>query len=212
MIMLINKKTPNGFTIAELTVAMLVSAAVLAAGYDLFKALRDTAERQGQALTLSQEVAEALEQIRDDLLHATVISDDSDKAVFTGDNPILNIGKFTLLEFNSLCAGGRPDKICGVRQIHRIKYELARENDSICLYRSAVPMVGKNKSNDDNKKLIFNKIEQIKIFFYNGKNLLPSLSSKLNLPVYIKLELTAEGQTWPLAVKLPCGTAEMEGL
>ena len=211
MIMLIDKKIPSGFTVIELTVAMLVSAAVLAAGYDLFRALRNTAERQGQAVTLSQEMAEVIEQIRGDLLHAVAISDDDNKAVFVGDNPVFNTRKFTLLEFNSLCTGGRPDKICGVRQIHRIKYELARENNSISLYRSAVPAVGKNKSNN-NKKLIFNRIEQLKIFFYNGKDLLPSFSSKLNLPVYIKLELTAEGQSWALTVKLPCGVAETEGL
>ena len=187
---------------------------ILAAGYDLFRALRSTANRQKRALALSHKAAGVLEQIRSDLLHATVISDDSDKAVFTGDNPILNTGKITLFEFNSLCAGGRPDKICGARQIHRIKYELIKENDSICLYRLAVPMVGKNKSDDnnDNKKLIFNKIEQIKILFYNGKNLMPSFSSKLNLPVYVKLELAAEGQSWPLTVKLPCGAAETESL
>ncbi|NIA16954.1 MAG: prepilin-type N-terminal cleavage/methylation domain-containing protein [Planctomycetes bacterium] len=209
--MLINKKTSNGFTIVELTVAMLVSAVILAAGYDLFKALRDTARRQEQAITLSRKMAEALEQIRGDLLHA--IPYDGNGAVFIGANPAIDSGKSTLLEFNSLCTGSRGDKIRGVRQIHRIRYELTRENDSICLYRRAVPAVGKNNSkNDDNKKLIFNGIEQIKILFYNGKKLLSSFSSKLNLPVYVKLELTAKGRSWPLTVKLPCGTAETEGL
>lgn len=213
LIMLIDKKTPNGFTIVELTVAMLISAAVLAAGYDLFKSLRATAGRQEQSATLSQEMAGALEQIRGDLLHAVAISNDSNEAVFVGANPVPDSEKSTLLEFNSLCTGSRPDKICGVRQIHRIKYELAKENNSMYLYRWSVPAVGKNKLNGDgNKKLIFDGIEQLKILFYNGKDLLPSFSSEVNLPVYVKLELTADGRSWPLTVKLPCGAAETGSL
>lgn len=194
----------------ELTVALSVSAIVLATGYDLFKALRDIGDKQDRSMAQSRRMVDAIEQIREDLLHAVPTSY-GQQPVFAGSNAVFNSEKFKLLEFYSLCVTGYPNKICGVRQIHRIEYELVKGKDSICLYRMATPVIGKNKSSDEkNRKLICDKIKQIEVFFHDGSRLLPSFSPKQHLPVYVRLKLTANGQTWPLAVKLPCGMAKTE--
>ena len=86
-----------------------------------------------------------------------------------------------------------------------------KKKDSICLYRTATPVVGSNKlHNNENRKIIFSKIEDLSISFHNGERLETSFSSKQSLPVYVEFEFTAYGQTWPLAVKLPCGLTNME--
>lgn len=210
MTMLDNKKASNGFTIVELIIALSVSAVVLAAGYDLFRVLRNIADKQDRSMAQYREIVDTLEQIREDLLHAVPTSYGQGQ-VFIGNSAVFDSEKSKLLKFYSLCVTGYPDKICGTRRIHRIEYELVTENDSIHLYRLAVPVIGKNKSSDDkSKKLILDKIEHIKIFFHDGGRSLLSFSSKQRLPVYIGFELTANGQTWPLMVKLPCGVAETE--
>lgn len=200
----------RGFTIVELTVALSVSAVVLLTGYELFKSLKDVGDRQSESMVEFWEATDALERIREDLLHA-VAKSYGQKDVFAGGNAALNSEKSKLLEFYSFCVTDYADRIGGVRQIHRIEYELVKEKGTICLYRTAVPII-KNAEpvNKESKKPIFDKIEQIRIFFHDGRRLLPAFSSKQNLPVYVKLELTANGQTWPLAVKLPCGTAVTE--
>ena len=43
-------KTQRGFTIVELTVALSISAMVLATGYELFKTLRLVGDRQDQSM------------------------------------------------------------------------------------------------------------------------------------------------------------------
>ncbi len=205
MRMLDNKRTFNGFTIVELTVALTVSAIVLGTGYELFKALRNTASKQDSSMVTSWEVVDALEQLREDLLHALPTSY-SEQAVFSGSNPNFETERFKLLEFYSLSLTDNPGGLCGVRQINRIEYELVKENDSMCLYRTAIPNCSMvQASNAQSRKLLLDEIEQIEIFFYNGNKLQPAFSSKEHLPVYVKIELTANGQTWPLAVELPCG-------
>lgn len=205
-----NKKILNGFTIVELTVALSVSAIVLATGYDLFKALRNVGNNQDQSMAQSQKMVDALERIKEDLLHAVPASHNQ-KVIFSGSNAVVDSGKFKLLEFYSLCVTGYPNKICGVRQIHKIEYELVREKDSILLYRTAIPVIEKNKLTDEKtRKPILDKVEQIRVSFHDGSKLLPSFSSKQHLPVYVQIELVANGQNWPLSVNLPCGTAQME--
>lgn len=203
-------KTQRGFTIVELTVALSISAMVLAMGYELFKTLRFVGDRQDQSMVESWEIINVLGQIREDLVHALPKAY-GQEAMFVGDNATFEFEEFKLLQFYSLCVTGQFNEVCGIRQIHRIEYELVKEKDSICLYRTATPIVGKNKLyNNENRKLIFGKIEEISISFHNGGRLESSFSSKQYLPVYVELELTAYGQTWPLAVKLPCGVTNME--
>jgi prepilin-type N-terminal cleavage/methylation domain-containing protein len=200
----------NGFTIVELTVALSVSAMVLATGYELFKTLRAVGGKQDQFMTESERIINVLDQIREDLLHA-VPNAYGQEAVFVGNNIIFDSNESKLLQFYSLGVTDRFNEICGVRQIHRIAYESIKEEDSICLHRTVVPIVTKdNSSSDQNKEPILDKIDEIKISFHNGSRLETSFSSKQYLPVYVKLELTAYGQVWPLAVKLPCGTANTE--
>jgi len=203
-------ETQRGFTIVELTVALSVSAVVLMSGYELFKTLKSVGGRQDESMAECQEIMGVLDQIREDLVHA-VPKAYGQKAVFVGCNPASDFEEFKLLQFYSLCLANHPDKVCGIRQIHRIEYELVKEKDSIYLYRTAKPMVGSNTlSSDGNRKLILGKIERIKVVFYNAGRLEPSFSSEDYLPACVELELTAYGQTWPLAVKLPCGAMNAE--
>ncbi|MBW7989241.1 MAG: prepilin-type N-terminal cleavage/methylation domain-containing protein [Planctomycetes bacterium] len=200
----------NGFTIVELTVALSVSAMVLATGYELFKTLRTVGGKQDEFLAESGRIINVLDQIREDLLHA-VPKAYGQEAVFVGNNIIFDSNDTKLLQFYSLGVTDRFNEICGVRQIHRIVYESIKEDDSICLYRTVAPIVAKDSpSSDQKKEPILNKIDEIKISFHNGSRLETSFFSKEYLPVYVKLELTAYGQVWPLAVKLPCGTANTE--
>ncbi len=203
-------KISEGFTIVELTVALSVSAIVLATGYELFRTLRSVGDKQDQFMAKSGQIINVLDQIREDLVHAVPRSYEQE-AVFVGDNITFGSEGSKLLQFYSLCVTDQFNEICGIRQIHKIAYELVKEKDSISLYRTVRLIVAKdNPSSDQNKKLILEKIDEIKIFFHDGRKLGPSFSSKQYLPVYVELELTAYGQTWPLAVKLPCSTANME--
>lgn len=203
-------KISDGFTIVELTVALSVSAMVLATGYELFKTLRSVGDRQDQFLAESGRIINILDRIREDLVHAVPKAYEQE-AVFVGNNITFDSEESKLLQFYSLGVTDQFNKICGIRQIHKIAYELVKEKDSISLYRTVTPIVAKDKpSSDQNEKLIFGEIDEIKIFFHDGRKLESSFSSEQYLPVYVELELTAYGQTWPLAVKLPCSTANME--
>ncbi|MHC4286588.1 MAG: hypothetical protein ACYSWZ_27065, partial [Planctomycetota bacterium] len=155
------------------------------------------------------EIIDVLGQIREDLVHA-VPKAYGQEAMFVGDNAAFEFGEFKLLQFYSLVTG-RFNEVCGIRRIHRIEYGLVKEKDSICLYRTATPAVGSNNLyNNKNRKIIFSKIEDLNISFHNGERLETSFSSKESIPVYVEFELTAYGQTWPLAVKLPCAVTNME--
>lgn len=203
-------KLSNGFTIVELTLALSVSAMVLATGYELFKTLRAVGGKQDQFLADSGQIINILDQIREDLVHA-VPKAYGQEAVFVGNNITFDSDESKLLQFYSLCVTDQFNEICGMRQIHRIAYELIKEKDSISLYRTVAPIVAKdNPSSDQKKEPILDKVDEIKISFHNGSRLEPSFFSKQYLPVYVKLELTAYGQVWPLTVKLPCGTANTE--
>ncbi len=203
-------KISHGFTIVELTVALSVSAMVLATGYELFKTLRAVGGRQDQFLDDSERIINVLDRIREDLLHAVPKAYEQE-AVFVGNNITFDTDESKLLQFYSLGVSDQFNEISGIRQIHRITYELKKENDSICLYRTVAPRVNKDSpSSDQKKKPIMDKIDEIKISFHNGSRLEPSFLSKQYLPVYVKLELAVYGQVWPLAVKLPCGTAKTE--
>lgn len=206
------KKTINikGFTVVELTVALLVSAVVLATAYELFGALREVSTRQNQAMSDLWTMTDALEQIRDDLMHAVAISN-GEESVFAGGFDF-DSQEPRLLKFNSLCVAENPAKLNGVREVYRIEYVLVQEKDVISLYRIAILSIGRSKApgSDTNRKLILNNIEDIKIMFYDGHTLKTLFSSKQNLPVYVEMEFTALGQSWPLVVTLPCGTVESE--
>jgi prepilin-type N-terminal cleavage/methylation domain-containing protein len=211
--MLSNKtKSSNGFTIVELIVALSVSAIVLATGYELFRTFRSVGEKQDESLAECEEIIGVLDQVRDDLAHAVPKAYEQE-AVFIGNNPTFDFKEFKLLQFYSFCAVNYSDKAYGIRQIHRIEYELVKEKDSICLYRTA-KVIGDNNSNtpsnDGYKKLILEKIDSIQVAFNTAGQLKPSFSSNQYLPVYVGLELTAYGQTWPLVVKLPCGAMNAE--
>jgi len=202
-------KNQRGFTIVELTVALSVSAMVLATGYELFKTLRLVGDRQDQSMVELWEIINVLGQIREDLVHA-VPKTYGQEPMFAGDNATFEFEEFKLLRFYSLVTG-QFNEVCGIRHIHRIEYGLVKEKDSICLYRTAAPAVGDNKQyNNEKRKIIFSKIEDLSIFFHNGERLETSFSSKQSLPVYVEFEFTAYGQAWPLAVKLPCGLTNME--
>ena len=200
----------KGFTIVELTVALVVSAMVLAAGYELFKTLKYVGDRQEQSMDESWEMANALCRIREDLMQS-VPRAYGQEAVFSGYNITTDFQEYKLLQFYSLCVMGQYSKVSGVHQIHKVEYELVKEQGSIHLYRTVTPMVARNEQDSSrNRKPILSEIEEIKLFFHDGRQLKTSFSSKQYLPVYVRLELTALGQTWPLAVKLPCGVTNAE--
>jgi type II secretion system protein J len=202
-------KTQRGFTIVELTVALSVSAMVLATGYEMFKTLRLVGDRQDQSMVELWEIMNVLDQVREDLVHA-VPKAYGQEAMFVGDNATFEFEECKILQFYSLLTG-QSNEVCGIRRIHRIEYGLVKEKDSMCLYRTATPVVGANKLyNSENRKIIFTKIEDIGMSFNNGERLETSFSSKQSLPVYVEFEFTAYGQIWPLAVRLPCGFTNME--
>lgn len=202
-------KNQRGFTIVELTVALSVSAMVLATGYQLFKTLRLVGDSQDQSMVELWEIINGLDQIREDLVHA-VPKSFGKEAMFVGDNATFEFEELTLMRFYSLVTG-QFNEVCGIRRIHGIEYGLVREKDSICLYRTAAPIAGANKLyNNKNRKIILRKIEELSISFHNGERLETSFYSKQYLPVYVEFRFTVYGQTWPLAVKLPCGLTNME--
>ncbi len=196
-------KRKDGFTLVVLMVAFLISATGLAAGYELFTVLQTVSDRQDESISVSWEMTNALEQIREDLIHAT------DKK--HGQGPLFAGGNKKLLKFYSLCLIEHQNGITGIRQISKIEYELVKENDLLYLYRSMTPISNRpDQSTSKGKKLLSMNIEDAKIFFYRDNKLEPSFSSSQNLPLYVKLEITVKGQTWPLGVWLPCSTTDSE--
>lgn len=203
-------KRLNGFTVVELTVALSVSAAVLVTGYELFTALKTVGEKQNQSTVELWEMTDALEQISEDLMHA-VPKTYGQEILFAGANPAFEFEEFKLLKFYSFWVSDVFTEVSGVRAIYRIEYKLVKEKDLIRLYRVATPVLGSNQLSDgETTKLICSNVEEVNIFFHDGRRLERSFSSKQHLPAYVELELTAYGQSWPLAVSVPCGIASME--
>jgi type II secretory pathway pseudopilin PulG len=193
----------TAFTIVELTVAMVVSALVLAAACELLGTLRSVARKQSRDLLRAAQVTDALELIRDDLMHALAKPDDQ-QIIFTG-------GDIKLMQFHAFCPAEFPSDISGIRQICRVEYELQTQNEIGKLYRLVTPIVGPAQSQaNGNKKLLCDNIDKALIWFHDGQRLLPSFSSKSHLPTYVKLVLTIHGRIWPLTVGLPCAKPDAE--
>ncbi|MCP4613239.1 MAG: prepilin-type N-terminal cleavage/methylation domain-containing protein [Planctomycetes bacterium] len=208
--MIDRSQNSRGFTVAELIVAMSISAVMLLSGYEFFQALKTTGEGQSQDLAATATVVHGLGRIREDLLHSLPKAGSSEP-IFAGSNPSLEWEEETtrLLEFYSLCTGYGDDYFRGLRQMYHVSYELVKTEDSICLYRSAVPVVGAGLvSGHGDRELILEHVEQIKITFHNGKTSEPNFSSNEKLPAGVELNLKAYGQAWALSVKLPCGSLE----
>jgi prepilin-type N-terminal cleavage/methylation domain-containing protein len=200
----------RGFTVAELIVAMSISAVTLLSGYELFQALKTAGDVQSQDLAATAGIVHGLSRIREDLLH-TLMRTGSSEPIFRGSNPSFEGEEETtgLLSFYSLCTGYGNDCFGGLRQMCHVSYELDTTEDSVCLYRSAVPVVvpGPVSGNED-RELILDYVEQIKIAFHNGQTSEPSFSSNEKLPAGVELTVMAYGQVWSLSVRLPCGNSE----
>jgi type II secretion system protein J len=200
----------RGFTVAELIVAMSISAVTLLSGYEFFQALKTAGDRQSQDLAATAGIVHGLSRIREDLMH-TLLRTGSRESVFTGSNPSLEVEEETtrLLRFYSLCTGYGDDCFRGLRQMYRVSYELVKTEDSVCLYRSAVPAVGPGLvSGNEDRELILDHVEQIKIAFHNGQTWEPSFSSNEKLPAGVELKVKAYGQLWLLPVRLLCGNSK----
>lgn len=190
--------------------ALSVSATAMVAGYELFRALKDIGSRESRSIVESWEIVDALEIIRQDLMGAVAKSYDNG-IVFAGDNASFDSADSKFLKFYSLCTADYFDDLCGVRQIYRIEYELAKEGESFCLYRTVSSIAGRNNlSSEKGRKLIHSNIEGGKILFRRGDKLETSFSSKKSLPVYLELKLIADGHSWLLGVAMPCGIAGTE--
>ncbi|MHC4166320.1 MAG: PulJ/GspJ family protein [Planctomycetota bacterium] len=200
----------RGFTVAELIVAMSISAVTLLSGYELFQALKTAGDIQSRDLVATAGVVHGLNRIREDLLHALPRSG-SDEPIFTGSNPGLDGEEETtrLLVFYSLCTGYGDDRFRGLRQLYQVSYELVGTGDSACLYRSAAPVVGAGPvSGDEGRELILDQVEQIMIAFHTGQTSEPSFSSNEKLPLGVALTVMAHGRIWPLTLRLPCSNLE----
>ncbi len=208
--MIDRSRRSKGFTVAELIVAMSISAVTLLRGYEFFQALKTAGEGQSQDLAATATVVHGLGRIREDLLHS-LLRTESHEPIFEGSNPSLEWEEepTRLLEFYSLCTGYGNDYFHGLRQIYHISYELVKTENSVCLYRSAVPVVGPSpESGNEGRELILDHVEQIKIAFHNRQTSEPSFSSNEKLPAGVELIVMAYGQAWALSVKLPCGSLE----
>jgi type II secretion system protein J len=200
----------GGFTVAELIVAMSISAVTLLSGYELFQSLKAAGDRQSEDLVATAGLVRGLDRIREDLLHA-VPRTESREAIFVGNNPALDDQAQTtqLLRFYSLCAGTGDGWVRGLRQMRRVSYELVGTKDSGCLYRSTALVVGADPGSDaDGREAVLNHVERIEIAFHNGQTSESSYSSDEELPASVELTVTAHGQVWSLSVKLPCGHSE----
>ncbi len=200
----------KGFTVVELIVAMILSAITLLSGYELFGALQKTGDAQSADLAATAAIVHGLDQIREDLWHA-VPRGGSREPIFVGGNPSSDPKEETtmLLEFYALCAGRSNDHVGTLRQMHHVRYELARDKDSVCLYRDVTPVVGpRPTSGAEGRELILERVEQLQIAFHNGRSSEPRFSSNEKLPACVELTVTVCGRTWPLSVKLPCGVSE----
>lgn len=194
----------KAFTVVELIVAMSISAITLLSGYECFMALKQAGDRQSEDMAAIGGIVHGLGRIREDLLFALVRTE-SGKPTFVGSNPVVEGEKGTtqILSFYSLCSRYGDDWARGLRQICQVNYEWVKTNDSFCLYRSIVPVVGSNPASG--RELILDGIEQIEITFHNGEEPEDSFTSEEKIPVGVELTVTAHGQVWPLSVKLPCG-------
>ena len=204
------RERSGGFTVVELIVAMSISAITLLSGYEFFQTLKRVGDSQSANLAATAGIVHSLSRIHEDLLHA-VPRTESREPVFVGANPALEgeVETTKLLEFYSLCVGYGGGPLRSLRQLHRVSYELVRVKDSVRLYRSAAPVVGAGQvSSSEDRGLILDRVEQIKIVFDNGETREPSFSSNEKLPAGVELTVTAYDQVWPLSVKLPCGTLE----
>jgi hypothetical protein len=200
----------TGFTVAELVVAMTISAVTLLSGYELFQALKTVGDIQSHDLAATAGIVHGLSRIREDLLH-TLMRTGFSEPIFTGSNPSPESEQETtgLLSFYSLCTGHGNDCFRDLRQICHVNYELDTSDDSVCLYRCAVPVVGPEPaSGEEDRELILDCVKQIKITFHNGQTSESSFSSNDKLPVGVELTVMASGQVWPLLVRLPCGNSE----
>jgi type II secretory pathway pseudopilin PulG len=195
----------KAFTVVELTIALLVSAVLLASGHQLFIVLKNAADRQDQLMAQTAEVTDALEQVREDLLHSVPAAE--------GRRPVFTGGAEKMLVFYSLCLSDLCEGLCGPRQVYKVEYTLVKEGDLMGLYRIATPIVAKDTPVDgSNKQLLCGHIEEAEVFFHDRNRLVPSFSSDRNLPVCVQLKITAYGRTWPLLVGLPCANADGEQL
>lgn len=192
---------------AELIVAMTISAVTLLSGYELFVSLKIAGDRQSEDLATTAGIVHGLDRIREDFLHA-VARAESREPIFVGGNPALDNQTQTsqLLGFYSLCAGCGEGWIRGLRQMCQVSYDVVKTKDSVCLYRSAAPVAGIGPASG--RELILEGVEQIRITFHNGQQWESRFSSKDKLPVGVELTVTVSGQQWPLSVKLPCGGSE----
>lgn len=200
----------RGFTVAELIVAMSISAITLLSGYELFQALKTASDVQSEDSAATARIVHGLDRIREDLLHSLPRTG-SREPIFAGSNPSMEGEEETtkLLEFYTLCTGYGYDYFRGLRQMCQVHYELDKTKDSVCLYRRAVPVIGAGPvSGDEGRELILDHLEQIKIAFHNGQTSELSFSSNKKLPVRVDLLVMAYGQVWPLSVRLPCGNSE----
>lgn len=197
----------RGFTVAELIVAMTISAVTLLSGYELFVSLKTAGDRQSEDLATTAGTVHGLDRIREDLLHA-VARAESREPIFIGSNPTLDDQTQTspLLWFYSLCTGRGEGWARDLRQMCQVSYVLEKTKDSVCLYRHCIPVIGTRPAS--NQELILDGVEQIQVTFHNGQQWESSFSSKDKLPVGVELTITVSGQKWPLSVELPCGGSE----
>jgi type II secretion system protein J len=200
----------KGFTVVELIVALILSATTLLSGYELFEALKGTGDVQTADLAAAAAIVHGFDQIREDLWHAVPRSG-SREPIFVGGNPSSEPKEETtkLLEFYALCASRSNDPVGNLRQMHQVRYELARDNDSVCLYRDVTPVVGPRPTwGAEGREPILERVEQLQIAFRNGRSSEPSFSSNEKLPACVELTVMIDGRIWPLSVKLPCGVSE----
>ena len=197
----------KGFTVAELIVAMTISAVTLLSGYELFVSLKTAGDRQSEDLATTAGIVHGLDRIREDLLHA-VVRPESHEPIFVGGNPALDDQTQTsqLLWFYSLCTGCGAGWARALRQMYQVSYVLEKTEDSVCLYRHCIPVVGPGSAS--NRELILDGVQQIQVAFHNGQQSESHFSSKDKLPAGVELTVTVSGQPWPLSVKLPCGGSE----
>ena len=191
---------------------MSISAVTLLSGYEFFQALKDTADVQSTDMAAMAEVVRNLNVIRDDLLHAFVRKE-SKEPIFIGNDPAAggSTEATKVLEFYSLCPAGGDDNLSGLRQEQRVTYELVGAGDSVGFYRSVTAVAGPpSASAGVGRQQILDRVEQFRIAFHDGRSLSPSFSSDKALPIGLELTIVAYGQTWPLSIRLPCGSPEAQ--
>ncbi len=201
-----------GFTVVELMVAMSISALTLLSGYELFQALKRAGDTESQSLAVMAEIVYGLDRIQEDLLHILPRMG-SNEPTFVGGNPSFDGSSETtrLLEFHSLCAGHCDSPFSGLRQMQQVRYELIQVKDSVCLSRSATPVIGPGSvSSAGSREPILDRVEQVTIAFHNGRTWEDSFSSDRELPHGVELTVMAYGRVWPLSIKLPCGFSEAQ--